>query len=80
MEKHQNQKEKKGDHFVGDYYVEYSNIFKRQVEVLINQGLEQKEAERKAPIYLKAVDSLQKMGKSRYSNIGTLEQDEQLGL
>ncbi len=45
---------KKGDHFVGDYYVKYNDEFKIQVEQLKAQGILQEEAEKSAPILLAA--------------------------
>ncbi len=36
---------KKGDHLVGDYYVEFNNEYKRQVEQLIGNGKSKEEAE-----------------------------------
>ncbi|MES1159782.1 MAG: arginine--tRNA ligase, partial [Bacteroidota bacterium] len=40
----------KGDHFVGDYYVLFGNVYKQQVEELIQGGLSKEEAEKSAPI------------------------------
>ncbi|MER3463726.1 MAG: arginine--tRNA ligase [Chitinophagaceae bacterium] len=40
----------KGDHFVGDYYVKFSNEHKRQIEELIATGISKEEAEKRAPI------------------------------
>lgn len=40
----------KGDHFVGDYYVLFGQELKKQVEVLIGQGIPKEEAEKQAPI------------------------------
>lgn len=50
----------KGDHFVGDYYVEYSKIFDAEVAALVASGMDKEEAAKKAPIYLEAVESLRK--------------------
>lgn len=50
----------KGDHFVGQYYVEYARIFDQEVQALMNDGMPKEAAERKAAIYLEAVDMLQK--------------------
>ncbi|HZI01174.1 MAG TPA: arginine--tRNA ligase [Flavisolibacter sp.] len=41
---------KKGDHFVGDYYVKFSNVHKEEMNVLIEKGLSKEEAEKQAPI------------------------------
>lgn len=44
----------KGDHFVGDYYVKFNDLFKAEVEELVAQGVSQEEAEKSAPILKKA--------------------------
>lgn len=41
---------KKGDHFVGDYYVKFNDEYKRQIETLKAEGLTQEDAEKQAPI------------------------------
>ena len=40
----------KGDHFVGDYYVKFSNEHKKEVDELVAEGESKEDAERKAPI------------------------------
>ncbi len=40
----------KGDHFVGDYYVKFSNEHKKEMQDLIAAGQTKEEAERNAPI------------------------------
>lgn len=40
----------KGDHFVGDYYVQFNNEYKKQVDELVSGGLNKEEAEKKAPL------------------------------
>lgn len=40
----------KGDHLVGDYYVQFGQELKKQVEAGIQQGLTKEEAEKEAPI------------------------------
>lgn len=40
----------KGDHFVGDYYVRFSNEHKKQMQELIEAGQTKEEAEKNAPI------------------------------
>jgi arginyl-tRNA synthetase len=42
--------DKKGDHFVGDYYVRFNDEYKKQVTELTAGGLTQAEAEKEAPI------------------------------
>jgi len=48
----------KGDHFVGKYYVEFDKHYKKEVADLVADGMEQKEAEKQAPIFKKAQDML----------------------
>ncbi len=50
----------KGDHFVGHYYVEYAKIFDAEVKNLTDAGESKEIAEKKAQVYLEAVDMLQK--------------------
>ena len=50
----------KGDFFVGKYYVEYSKLYDTQLQDLLDNGLEKKEAEKQVPIKLKAQDLLLK--------------------
>ncbi len=40
----------KGDHFVGDYYVKFNEVYKQQVEELISKGATKEVAEKDAPI------------------------------
>ena len=40
----------KGDHFVGDYYVQFNDEYKLQVEQLIQTGVDKETAEKTAPI------------------------------
>ena len=41
---------KKGDHFVGDYYVKFNDEYKKQIEELVVNGKTKDEAEKEAPI------------------------------
>ncbi len=41
---------KKGDHFVGEYYVKFNDKYKKQVEELMAAGKTKEEAEKEAPI------------------------------
>lgn len=41
---------KKGDHFVGDYYVKFNTEFKKQVDELVAGGTSKENAEKEAPI------------------------------
>ncbi len=48
----------KGDHFVGDYYVKFSNEHKKETEALVAAGQSKEEAERNAPIMQKTQQML----------------------
>ncbi len=50
----------KGDHFVGDYYVKFDQVYKQQITNLINEGADEKEAKQQAPILLEAQEMLKK--------------------
>jgi len=41
---------KKGDHFVGDYYVKFNNKYKEEIQALVAKGMDEKVAEKEAPI------------------------------
>ncbi len=51
---------KKGDHLVGDYYVRYDQLYKAEVQELIDKGLSRKEAETDAPILHEAREMLRR--------------------
>lgn len=51
---------KKGDHFVGDYYVKYNDIYQQQIKDLVAAGMDKKQAEREAPILKEAQEMLLK--------------------
>jgi arginyl-tRNA synthetase len=40
----------KGDHFVGDYYVKFNDEYKKQIQELIDKGVEKDKAEKEAAI------------------------------
>ncbi len=48
----------KGDHLVGKYYVEFDKHFKQEVKELVNGGMTEDEAKKKAPIMLAAQEML----------------------
>jgi arginyl-tRNA synthetase len=50
----------KGDHLVGKYYVEFDKNYKAQMKALIEKGVDEKEAEKQAPIMQLAVEMLLK--------------------
>ena len=47
----------KGDHFVGLYYVKFNEEYKKQVDALIEEGLNKADAEKEAPL-IKATQQL----------------------
>jgi len=47
----------KGDHFVGLYYVKFNEEYKKQVDALIEEGLNKADAEKEAPL-MKATQQL----------------------
>jgi arginyl-tRNA synthetase len=49
---------KKGDHFVGKYYVAFDKIYKTEINQLIAQGKTEEEAKKQAPIILEAQQML----------------------
>jgi arginyl-tRNA synthetase len=44
----------KGDHLVGKYYVEFDKAYKKEIETLVNSGVEKEQAEKEAPIFKEA--------------------------
>ena len=50
----------KGDHLVGDYYVEFDKHYKAEVNELVEGGMSLEEAKKSAPILLEAQDMLRK--------------------
>src|SRR5690606_34868533 len=48
----------KGDHLVGELYVEFNNRYKEEVNELMTRGLSEKEAEEQAPSILEARELL----------------------
>lgn len=50
----------KGDHLIGKYYVLFDQAYKKEMVALINGGMDQEEAKKKAPLMIKAQSMLQK--------------------
>lgn len=50
----------KGDHFVGDYYVRFNDVYQQQIAELVSGGMEKKLAEKEAPIMKEAQEMLVK--------------------
>lgn len=50
----------KGDHLVGDYYVQFNDAYKEEVERLVGQGINKEAAEKEAPIMQEAQELLRK--------------------
>jgi arginyl-tRNA synthetase len=44
----------KGDHFVGDYYVQFENAYKEQVKELVVSGVNEEDAKKQAPMMKEA--------------------------
>ncbi len=44
----------KGDKLVGNYYVEFDKVYKKEIETLINDGQTEEEAKKNAPILMEA--------------------------
>lgn len=51
---------KKGDHLVGDYYVEFDKHYKNEIKNLMAQGQTEEEAKKNAPFMLEAQEMLRK--------------------
>lgn len=49
---------KKGDKLVGDYYVRFDQEYKKEIAMLVEQGISEEIAKKEAPILLKAQDML----------------------
>lgn len=45
---------KKGDHLIGDFYVKFNDLYKKEVEELVAGGMAEEEAEKNAPILKEA--------------------------
>lgn len=50
----------KGDHFVGDFYVKFNDVYKAEITRLVSEGMDDKTAEKEAPIMLEAQELLRK--------------------
>ena len=48
----------KGDKFVGDYYIKFDKVYKKEVEELIKNGLSEEAAKQNSPILLRAKEML----------------------
>ncbi|MEQ9062553.1 MAG: arginine--tRNA ligase [Vicingaceae bacterium] len=64
---------KKGDHLVGEFYVKFDQVYKEEVRALVDSGMEQKQAERNAPIMKSAKDMLLKWEEKDQKVRGTWE-------
>jgi arginyl-tRNA synthetase len=51
---------KKGDHLVGEYYVKFDREYKKQIAALVENGMKQEEAEKKAGLIIEAQEMLRK--------------------
>ena len=50
----------KGDKLVGNYYVKFDQEYKKEIALLIKEGVDEKEAKKQAPILLEAQEMLRK--------------------
>ncbi len=50
----------KGDHLVGKYYVEFDKQYKKEIQALVENGVEEKEAKKQAPLMLEIQEMLRK--------------------
>ncbi|MGV4461027.1 arginine--tRNA ligase [Ornithobacterium rhinotracheale] len=50
----------KGDHLVGKYYVAFDQAYRAEIKDLVEQGVSEEEAKKKAPIFLEAQEMLRK--------------------
>ena len=50
----------KGDEFIGRYYVAFNSEYNKQLEELMNEGIEEEEAKNQVPVLLEAQDMLRK--------------------
>ena len=48
----------KGDHLVGDYYVKFNELYKNEVDQLVNDGMDIETAKEQAPVIRQAHDML----------------------
>lgn len=60
----------KGDKLVGKYYVRFDQEFKKQIEELVADGMDKKEAEKKAPILIEAQEMLRKWEQQDPETVG----------
>ncbi|MFO7843289.1 MAG: arginine--tRNA ligase [Bacteroidales bacterium] len=50
----------KGDHLVGDFYVKFDQEYKKEVNSLVEEGVSEEEAKKKAPLIQEAQEMLRK--------------------
>lgn len=51
---------RKGDHFVGDYYVRFDQEYKKEIAALMGQGMTEEQAKKEAPILQEAQEMLRR--------------------
>ena len=64
----------KGDHLVGKYYVEFDKIYKQEIKGLVEDGISEEEAKKKAPVMLEAQKMLVKWEKGDAETISLWRQ------
>ncbi|ARN79148.1 arginine--tRNA ligase [Nonlabens spongiae] len=61
---------KKGDKLVGDYYVKFDQEYKKQINELVQNGTEKSVAEKQAPIFVEAQETLRKWEQNDPETVG----------
>ena len=71
---------KKGDHLVGDYYVEFDKMYKKEISELVTRGLSSEEAEKNSQLMKEAREMLRKWESGDTGVQSALENNEWVGL
>lgn len=64
----------KGDHLIGKYYVRFDQEYKKEILELIDSGMDQEEAKKKAPLMLAAQTMLQKWEEGEEETVALWQQ------
>ncbi|MEO9484434.1 MAG: arginine--tRNA ligase [Ekhidna sp.] len=63
----------KGDHLIGKYYVKFDQMYKAEINVLVEEGMEPEEAKKEAPSIKEAQEMLQKWEKGDSETVALWE-------
>lgn len=63
----------KGDHLIGKYYVKFDQMYKAEVNVLVEKGMDPEEAKKEAPSIKEAQEMLQKWEKGDSETVALWE-------